>query len=330
MISFIVIGRNEGWKLSLCFQSILDTINDLDLKKFEILYVDSRSRDDSIERAKKFPEIKVFQITGEFNSAIARNIGANESKGEVLFFIDGDMEIIPAYLPLVYSEKEGLSYDFVSGNWENRYYDENDKLLYSESQYKIDHDIIETTTGGIFLIKRGVWTKNSGMRTAFKKSEDIDFGLRLAKRGIRLFRKKEIAAKHHTINYLSKHRIWKDFFSWNHLYGRSVLYRKNMLNIYMYKRFIRNDYSLIILISVIVTSLLNSYFLIFGSALYLTLQFSKAVLKAGLNIVKSINLFVFLLLRDITVLMGFFVFFPKEKNFHAVDVNQSDYNIWSS
>lgn len=313
MISFIVIGRNEGWKLTLCFKSIFYLINHLGLTNYEVLYVDSQSDDDSIKRARIFQQIKIYRITGDYNAAIARNIGANESHGNVLFFIDGDMEIMPGFLPLVYDEKKGLIHDFVSGNWENLYYDKNDKLLYSEKQYKIDHDIVENTTGGIFLIKRDVWKQVGGMRTVFKRSQDIDFGLRLAKRGVRLFRKKEIAAKHHTINYLSKHRIWKDFFSWNHLYGRSLIYRKNILNKNMYPRLFRNDYSLILLITCVIAIPVGMPYFFFDCVLYVLLLLLKAAWKSRGNIFNAADLFVFFLVRDIAVLMGFFVFYPQEK-----------------
>ena len=35
--------------------------------------------------------------------------------------------------------------------------------------------------GGLFLIKKELWEKNRGMRTAFKRSQDIDFALRISK-----------------------------------------------------------------------------------------------------------------------------------------------------
>ncbi len=89
--SFIVIGKNEGWKLSLCFQSILNCIEKNRIDNYEIIYVDSRSTDDSIERAKKIPNIKIFSIIGKCNAAIARNIGCKEAQVDILFFFDGDM-----------------------------------------------------------------------------------------------------------------------------------------------------------------------------------------------------------------------------------------------
>jgi glycosyltransferase involved in cell wall biosynthesis len=212
MISFIIIGRNEGWKLPLCLKSVFLTIKENNLKNYEVIYIDSNSTDNSIENAKILSEIKIIQLTGEVNAAIARNVGAKESKGDVLFFIDGDMELFPEFLSFVYSEQDGLKCDFVSGNWVNINYDTNDKLLSEEIQFKIDRDIIEQTTGGLFLIKGNIWNSIGGMRIIFRKSQDIDLGLRLAKARVFLFRKKEIAAKHHTVADLDKNRMWVDLF----------------------------------------------------------------------------------------------------------------------
>jgi len=98
MISFIIIGRNESWKLTKCIESVFDTAKYSSLEDYEVLYVDSQSTDNSIELVNEFNGINVFLIKGECNAAIARNIGAVEAKGDILFFIDGDMEIIPSFL----------------------------------------------------------------------------------------------------------------------------------------------------------------------------------------------------------------------------------------
>ena len=76
MISFIVIGKNEGWKLKLCFDSIQKVVLLDQIKNYEVIYVDSRSSDDSIALAKTYPKTRVFLVTGECNAGVGRNIGA--------------------------------------------------------------------------------------------------------------------------------------------------------------------------------------------------------------------------------------------------------------
>ena len=153
MISFILVGPNEGWKLTKCIESVFATVKHNQLKEYEVIYVDSQSIDDSIERAKAFSAIKIFQITGRANAAIARNIGAKESKGDVLFFIDGDMEIQVDFLPIVYNEEDGLLFNFVSGNWVNYKYNGFWSLISKSTSKKstipmiCSTDSIEFTTG---------------------------------------------------------------------------------------------------------------------------------------------------------------------------------------
>ena len=98
MISFIVIGKNEGWKLKLCFDSIQNVVSQDGITDYEVIYVDSRSIDDSIQLAKTYPNTRVFMITGECNAGVGRNVGAKEAKGDILFFVDGDMEIQAGFL----------------------------------------------------------------------------------------------------------------------------------------------------------------------------------------------------------------------------------------
>ena len=93
MISFIIIGYNEEKFLDKCFQSIYNAILCAQINKYEIIYVDSNSSDKSIAIAEVYKEVKIFKIIGKHNAAIGRNIGAKEARGDILFFIDGDLEI---------------------------------------------------------------------------------------------------------------------------------------------------------------------------------------------------------------------------------------------
>ena len=182
-----------------------------------------------------------------------------------MFFIDGDMEIIPEALSLVYNEKSGLYFPFISGNFQNYFYDNNWNFLNKDNGlYSSEADFYTFTTGGLFLIETELWHKFNGMDHRFKKSQDIDFAFRLAKQGYMLLRKKEIIAIHHMIPYLDKDRKWKSFL--DNLYSRSFLYRNNLLNKYAWKRILRNDTSVCIMI-------FSYYNLLFFSYLYIFFMF---------------------------------------------------------
>lgn len=305
MISFIVIGQNEGWKLNKCFDSIIKTIEHNKLKNYEILYVDSKSTDDSISNAKNYNNIKVMLLKADCNAAVARNVGVKESQGDVLFFIDGDMEIVFDKLSVVYTEISGVSFPFISGNYQNYYYDNNWNFLNKDNGlYPADSDFYTFTTGGLFLIETKLWHKFNGMDTRFKKSQDIDFALRLAKQGYMLFRKKEIIALHRMIPYGD--RKWAMFF--DQLYARSLLYRKNILNKYTWKRILRNDTSTCILIMCIL-SVITPKALFFSLPLYLLYILIKSF-RTKKNYLSN---FIYFILRDILVVIGFFFFYPRKR-----------------
>jgi len=309
MLSFIVIGRNESWKLTQCFQSVFEIIEKDNLLDCEVIYVDSKSTDDSISRAKHFPKIKIFQITGKYNAAIARNIGAKESKGDVLFFIDGDMEVLPEFVPLVYQEKQGLLYDFVSGNWINYKYDSDWNLLSESKARNLLQNTKEITTGGLFLIKREHWFRIGGMKNKLKFNEDLDLGLRMANKGMLLVRKKEILAVHHAIPYNDISRMWKQLLTGAQLY-RIVLLRDNILNKYQWKMFIRSNYTffalgLIILLTVVYN---NCYFLLIYFAMVLTRSIFRG--ERSLRLILS-NLLYFSL-YELSMFFAIFLFWPVD------------------
>lgn len=314
MISFIIIGRNEGWRLSLSLLSVVHAVNSNNLKCFEIIYIDSNSTDDSVERAQYYDQVKIIKLTGEYNAAIARNIGVQESSGDVIFFIDGDMEINPNFLPLVYSNEAGLKYHFVSGQLKNYNYDEDDNFIDNSWQYNgvLKSDRHYSTTGGVFLIKRQLWNLVGGMDVRFKRGQDLELALRLAKKGYKIFRKKEIIANHHTISYKHQSRIWKTLFSGDISYSNSFLYRKHLFNKNVYKKIITTNYTLVFfVISQIAGFNLEVYAINFTYIFLILLRVIKNKQFAGTKIIEAT---LFYIVRDLLSLFYFFVPIPKIMN----------------
>lgn len=309
MISFIVIGRNEGWKLTKCLQSITETIENNQLKNWEIIYIDSTSTDDSIERAKTFNKTKIFIITGKYNAAIARNIGAKEASGNVLFFIDGDMQIRSDFLPLIYNEDEGLFDDFVSGQFINYNYDYNGNLISRTNYFNSGIDKIVSSTGGLFLIKKDLWKKVNGMKCKLRRSQDVDLGIRLAGIGVFLKRKKELLAIHHTVSYHNQKRTWEMLLSGSEFY-RSVLLRDNFFNYYQWKLFLRENYSSIALMFLLLIYFKDHSPLII--IIYFTIILLRAIRKKE-AVLTTMNLFVYYFARDLMTWFSLFFFWPSNK-----------------
>ena len=305
MISFIVIGMNEAKTVGLTIKSILLYTSYNKIDNYEIIYVDSRSTDNSIDIVKEFKEVKIFEITGEINAAIARNIGAIEAKGDIFIFLDADMEIDREFHSVAFNNNDNrLIYPFISGQLKNIFYNEN-WLKVEETLHfpNLKKDTFYPETGGFFIIKKDLWFLVDGMRTKYRRSQDIDFGLRLANIGVLLLRKKELFVIHHTVSYLDKRRVWKMLFDGSLLYQTSVMIRDHIFNRYMYRRLFRTSYTLIILSISLLGSIFSPY----------ALLIHPTIIGAKVLIIKKGKLFVYYYLRDIFSFLGLFLFFPKEK-----------------
>src|ERR1035437_5387535 len=146
----------------------------------EIAYVDSNSTDDSITIAETFKLVKIIKIDNQpCNAAIARNIGAQNTTGEYIIFLDGDMEFIPEFMTKIFNDNLVPIYDFVSGVVLDYFYDKNwifkKKCYRTHSGRPLRQDQYENTVGGFFCIRRTQWEELNGMDIRFKNCEDLDF-----------------------------------------------------------------------------------------------------------------------------------------------------------
>ena len=63
MISFIIIGKNEGWKLLKSIESVYKAIEINKIEDSEVIYVDSRSTDNTLDDIKIFKNLIVAVIS---------------------------------------------------------------------------------------------------------------------------------------------------------------------------------------------------------------------------------------------------------------------------
>jgi len=323
MISFIIIGKNEGWKLTKCLESVYLAIKQNHLKDYDVIYVDSKSTDNSIERAKKFIKTQIFMLTGEINAAIARNIGVHESKGEILFFIDGDMEINADFIWKSINKSGELIYKFVSGQVINLNYDKNDVYLSEELMYPDlkKGDQYFPISGGVFLIKRSLWEEVKGMDISFRRGQDHDLALRLAKRGILLLRKADVICKHHTISYAHQDRIWNTLISGDVAYYSSFIFMKHFFNKYIIQKTVRENYTTLFLV------FCSCLMIFFQTLLLYSLYFIVILFKVYKNKKKRVfdnfELFVYYIIKDILFI---FYLFKSKRKVRITDIKYSRIN----
>ena len=299
-----------------CITSIIRTIDENNIGDYEIIYVDSKSTDNSIELVNEIEgNIKIYEITGKSSPAVGRNVGAAESQADHYCFMDGDMELVRDFLPNVIDDSGNLKYPFVSGQFENVYYDLNNQRIGSELYMKnvLTGDRYQATTGGLFIIEKGLWDKVGGMDTRFKTGEDLDLGLRLAKKGHLLLRKQELFAIHHTQHYKSKTRIWKDLFAGKTLYARGVLYRKHilLLNPHIFKRILKSDPTcLLLILSSILTLITKEYYILIIYLLGIIM--GNLLFRKNGSLSETLSGILYQFVRDVLTIFSFLFFYPRK------------------
>jgi len=205
--SVIITSYNNSHNLEQCLNSLINQDYDKNLIDLEIIIVDSGSTDNSIEILNRYRDkIKVILKPSHLprlSPAIARNIGAQNSKGDILIFSDSDCIFPSSWVKDMINSFENPQIDCVIGNREpdigdglgtfiRRY----DFILYSE-KFRISKSLLinrrnlkkgvpfVSLSGNNFAIKKEVLNKLGGMKTVFKRpaGEDIMLEVELIKNG---------------------------------------------------------------------------------------------------------------------------------------------------
>ncbi len=107
-LSIIIPAYNEEKDIAEC----LNSLKKQTYTNFEIILVDDGSTDNTINVAKKFKAVKILKQNHQ-GPGKARNLGARNSSGEILIFVDADMTFDKDYLknlikPLIEDKKREL------------------------------------------------------------------------------------------------------------------------------------------------------------------------------------------------------------------------------
>ena len=309
MISFIIIAKNEAITLKKCFDSIFNTIKNNRFSQYEVLYVDSNSRDNSIEIAKQYNAIKILRLTGYCSPAIARNIGAKEAKGSIFFFIDGDSSINPAFIDLNKLLKQSEAYVYGPFSDITSHCNKN---IDNKTIYTKEKSLFTPFHGGIFIIARKLFDLVNGFKEKYRKAagEDIDLSLRLLTKGYAAKYKNKIIAYHYTVDYLSFQRAWQMLWNGSQLYARSVLYRDHLFNKKLWPLFLRREYGLMaLLISLVVCVLMNSFLPLL---LYAATTLFRILFQRNKKWFDIPNRLLYYPTRDVYVFLGMLFFFPRK------------------
>lgn len=204
-ISVVIPVYNSARYLRQCLDHLQRSIS----KPFECIVVDDGSTDESAQDARRYGA-KVISTPGRCGPAHARNLGAKEARGEILFFIDADVCVYPDTLARILAAfEEDPELDALIGS-----YDDSPQSQDFLSQYRnLMHCYVHqngrrqagTFWSGCGAIRRTVFLEHSGFDESYGRPaiEDIELGYRLVRAGRKLILDRRLLVKH-----LKKWTFW--------------------------------------------------------------------------------------------------------------------------
>jgi len=197
-LSVVVPAHRAGEPLRQCLASLARTSPSRD----EIIVVADGPAEGVGRLAEEFG-FRLIRNPVAGGPARARNIGAREARGDLLFFVDSDVAIAPDTIARVKDEfvrDPGLSAVFGS-------YDDGPAAANFLSQYRnlFHHYVHQTSSedastfwGACGVVRREVFAGLGGFNEAYRRPciEDIEFGYRMKRAGHRIRLVKTLQCKH--------------------------------------------------------------------------------------------------------------------------------------
>lgn len=197
-VSVIIPVHNGGEKFHKCLSAVYECTPGPD----EVIVVADGDSDGSWQVAAGF-NAKTLKTSLSRGPAGARNLGASNAEGDILFFVDADVTIAKDALKLVIEAFESDSEPAaVIGSYDDEPLETNFLSQYKNLFHHYIHQTsnIEASTfwGACGAIRRDIFSAIGGFNTVFRHPsvEDIELGYRLKKAGFRIRLLKDLRCKH--------------------------------------------------------------------------------------------------------------------------------------
>ncbi len=201
----------------------------------EIIVVVDGPDDDSRALAESFGATVIVQETTQ-GPARARNLGAQQARGDLLFFVDADVAVPPAAIATIVGVFESApelaaligSYDDAPAapNFLSQY-----KNLLHHYVHQTGSEAAWTFWGACGAIRRDVFLELGGFDERYREPsiEDIELGYRLVARGYRIRLHKALQVQH-LKRWNARSLIATDFFRRALPWSRLILRERRMTN----------------------------------------------------------------------------------------------------
>jgi GT2 family glycosyltransferase len=196
--SVVIPAHNASSHLGACLQALHESFE----TPLEILVVDDGSTDGTRAIATSFG-VRVLDSGRCMGPAFARNLGASEAVGDVLFFLDADVCVKADTLSrIAHSLDADPELDALIGSYDNQPGGAGFISQYRNLMHTFVHQTgaerASTFWSGCGAIRRPVFMQHSGFSLEYKRPaiEDIELGYRLCRDGRKIMLDREIQVTH--------------------------------------------------------------------------------------------------------------------------------------
>lgn len=196
-VSVIIKALNEEKYIEAAIESALECIS---LVGGEVILADSGSTDLTVDIAKRF-QVTIVQLANpkEASCGIGPQLGYQEAKGEFIYILDGDMELMPGFLEAALAEfNRDPSLAGIGGML--------DQSGEMNAEFRLRHRMVSEvrTTGPVSHLGGGGMYRTKAVRSVGYLSnrnlhsfEELELGIRLTHEGWKLIRLPMVSIHHY-------------------------------------------------------------------------------------------------------------------------------------
>ncbi len=196
-ISIVIPNYNNEGTIGKCLEAAFAS----DYKNFEVIVVDDHSDDSSVEIIRKFP-CRLISFQTRSGTSKARNVGVQNSNGEIIFFTDADCLLQKNTLSIVNNIFPRVDTDVIIGGtytrmpYDSSFYSifQSEFVNYFETKNATAPDYIAAHA---MIIGSEYFKESCGFQEVFLPIiEDIEFSHRLRRAGGKLIIQPTIEVQH--------------------------------------------------------------------------------------------------------------------------------------
>jgi len=167
----------------------------------EVVVIDDGSTDSTAKIVSQFTNVRLITLPENVGIAVARNRAIEESKHDLIIFIDADAVVKPNCFEALLKHASNSDVAAISGRGEEFYrYDFSNRFRALHAPQSLSSEPIEDAPmfmGLCFAIRKGIAQKVGGFDPKFRTNgEDADMSFRIKKAGFKIYYEPTAVVEH--------------------------------------------------------------------------------------------------------------------------------------